>query len=52
MLFAFNTFGQETILSWIAEMLLRKFFYCDLDHLAPTDKGIFTRTLMVTVTPT
>jgi cation diffusion facilitator CzcD-associated flavoprotein CzcO len=47
MLFAFNIFGQETILSWIPEMLLRKFFYRDLEDLAPTDKGIFTGTPMV-----
>jgi cation diffusion facilitator CzcD-associated flavoprotein CzcO len=47
MLFAFNIFGQETLLSWIPEMLLRKFFYRDLEDLAPTDKGIFTGTPMV-----
>lgn len=47
MLFAFNIFGQETVLSWIPEMLLRKFFYRDLEDLAPTDKGIFTGTPMV-----
>jgi hypothetical protein len=47
MLLAFNIFGQETILSWIPEMLLRKFFYRDLADLAPTDKGLFTGTPMV-----
>lgn len=46
-LFAFNIFGQETLLSWIPETLLRKFFYRDLKDLAPTDKGIFTGTPMV-----
>lgn len=47
MLFAMNIFGQETFLSWIPEMLLRKFFYRDLEDLAPTDKGVFTGTPMV-----
>ena len=46
-LLAFNIFGQETMLSWIPETLLRKFFYRDLEDLAPTDKGIFTGTPMV-----
>lgn len=44
---ALNIFGQETIFSWIPEMLLRKFFYRDLEDLAPTDKGLFTGTPMV-----
>lgn len=47
MLFAFNIFGQETILSWIPEMLLRKFFYRDLEDLAPANEGLFTGTPMV-----
>jgi len=34
-------------LSWIPEMLLRRFFYRDLKDLAPTDKGLFTGTPMV-----
>lgn len=46
-LLAFNIFGQQTILSWIPETLLRKFFYRDLEDIAPTDKGIFTDTPMV-----
>ncbi|RAL66628.1 hypothetical protein DID88_006317 [Monilinia fructigena] len=47
MLLALNIFGQETFLSWIPETLLKKFFYRDLEDLAPTDKGIFTGTPMV-----
>lgn len=47
MLFALNIFGQETFLSWIPEMLLRKLFYRDLEDLAPTDKGIYRGTPMV-----
>jgi len=47
MLFAMNVFGQETPLSWIPEMLLRKLFYRDLQDLAPTDKGIYRGTPMV-----
>ncbi|RDW91879.1 FAD protein [Coleophoma crateriformis] len=46
-LLSFNILGQETIFSWIPEMLLRKFFYRDLQDLAPTDKGLFTGTPMV-----
>lgn len=46
-LLSFNIFGGETLLSWIPEMLLRKFFYRDLEDLAPTDKGLFTGTPMV-----
>ncbi|CAG8928177.1 unnamed protein product [Penicillium salamii] len=45
-LLACNIFGQETALSWIPEGLLRKFFYRDLQDIAPTDKGIFTQTPM------
>ena len=45
---AFNIFGQETILSWIPETLLRRFFYRELSDLAPTSsKGLFTDTPMV-----
>ncbi|KAJ5662615.1 uncharacterized protein N7477_010231 [Penicillium maclennaniae] len=43
-LLAFNVFGQETSLSWIPESLLKKFFYRDLQDIAPTDDGIFTQT--------
>ncbi|KAL3421122.1 monooxygenase [Phlyctema vagabunda] len=46
-LLSLNIFGQETVLSWIPELLLRKFFYRDLEDLAPTDKGIFEGTPMV-----
>ncbi|KAJ3857247.1 hypothetical protein EV368DRAFT_30664 [Lentinula lateritia] len=47
-LLAMNIFGQEILLSWIPEMLLRKFFYRDLADLAPpSNKGIFTETPMV-----
>lgn len=46
-LLSLNIFGQETIFSWIPEMLLRKLFYRDLEDLAPTDKGLFTGTPMV-----
>ena len=46
-LLSFNVFGGETILSWIPELLLKKFFYRDLEDLAPTDKGLFTGTPMV-----
>jgi Flavin-binding monooxygenase-like len=47
-LLAFNIFGQETLLSWIPEGLLRRFFYRDLRDLAPTSsKGLFTDTPMV-----
>ncbi|KAG5972613.1 hypothetical protein E4U58_006333 [Claviceps cyperi] len=46
-LLALNIFGQETILSFIPEFLLRKLFYRDLEDIAPTDKGLFTDTPMV-----
>ncbi|PSS05147.1 hypothetical protein BD289DRAFT_358389 [Coniella lustricola] len=46
-LFAFNIFGQETMFSWIPEKLLKKFFYRDLEDLAPANKGLFTDTPMV-----
>jgi hypothetical protein len=46
-LLSLNIFGGETILSWIPEMFLRKFFYRDLQDLAPMDKGLFTGTPMV-----
>ncbi|KAI1493521.1 monooxygenase [Biscogniauxia mediterranea] len=47
MLLAFNIWGQETIFSFIPEMLLKKFFYRDLQDIAPDDKGIFMDTPMV-----
>ena len=46
-LLSFNIFGQETMMSWIPEALLRKFFYRDLEDIAPTNKGLFTDTPMV-----
>ncbi|KAK5989735.1 putative monooxygenase [Cladobotryum mycophilum] len=47
-LLSFNVFGQETFLSFIPEFFLRKFFYRDLEDLAPTgDKGLFMGTPMV-----
>lgn len=46
-LLSFNIFGGETFLSWIPELLLKRFFYRDLEDLAPTDKGLFTGTPMV-----
>ena len=47
-LLAMNIFGQETAFSWIPETLLRKFFYRDLQDIAPSsDKGIFMDTPMV-----
>jgi cation diffusion facilitator CzcD-associated flavoprotein CzcO len=46
---SWNLFGQETLFSWIPETLLRRFFYRDLQNLAPEpgDKGIFEDTPMV-----
>lgn len=46
-LLAFNIFGQQTILSWIPETILKKFFYRDLEDIAPSEKGIFMDTPMV-----
>jgi len=46
-LLSFNIFGGETPFSWIPEKLLKKFFYRDLEDLAPSDKGLFTGTPMV-----
>ncbi|KAL8388829.1 hypothetical protein RB595_008958 [Gaeumannomyces hyphopodioides] len=47
-LLSWNILGQETIFSWIPELLLRKLFYRDLEELSPPeDKGIFTDTPMV-----
>lgn len=47
-LLSFNVFGQETFLSFIPEFFLRKFFYRDLQDLAPSkDKGFFMDTPMV-----
>ena len=49
-LLSLNVFGEETLLSWIPEQLLRLFFYRDLADLSPpkdSGKGIFTETPMV-----
>ncbi|KAJ3496210.1 hypothetical protein NLG97_g2822 [Lecanicillium saksenae] len=46
-LLSMNILGHETFLSWIPETLLRKFFYRDMEHIAPTDVGLFTDTPMV-----
>ena len=49
-LLSLNIFGQETIISWIPENLLRIFFYRDLADISPppgTNKGLFTETPMV-----
>lgn len=46
-LLALNIFGQETIFSWIPETLLKRFFYRDLEDLAPDSEGLFTETPMV-----
>lgn len=52
-LLSLNIFGQETMLSFIPEFLLRKLFYRDLEDLAPPTRGkenshgIFTDTPMV-----
>jgi hypothetical protein len=44
-LLACNIFGQETFLSWIPEWLLHKFFYRDLQDIAPSS-GLYTETPM------
>ncbi|KAG6003501.1 hypothetical protein E4U21_001992 [Claviceps maximensis] len=44
-LLALNVFGQD--LSFIPELLLKKFFYRDLQDIAPTDRGLFMDTPMV-----
>ncbi|KAL8349325.1 hypothetical protein RB598_004948 [Gaeumannomyces tritici] len=47
-LLSWNVLGQETVFSWVPELLLRKLFYRDLEELSPPkDKGIFTDTPMV-----
>ncbi|KAL8294568.1 hypothetical protein RB597_007794 [Gaeumannomyces tritici] len=47
-LISWNVLGQETVFSWIPELLLRKLFYRDLEELSPPKgKGIFTDTPMV-----
>ncbi|SCN84795.1 related to ACB 4-hydroxyacetophenone monooxygenase [Fusarium fujikuroi] len=47
-LLSFNIFGQETVLSFIPEFFLRKFFYRDLEDIAPDKShGLFMETPMV-----
>jgi hypothetical protein len=46
-LLSLNIWGQETVFSWVPEALLRRFFYRDLEDLAPEDKGLFMDTPMV-----
>ena len=47
-LLSLNIFGQQTMLSFIPQFLLRKFFYRDLEDLSPSsDKGLFMDTPMV-----
>ncbi|KAI1373964.1 FAD/NAD(P)-binding domain-containing protein [Hypoxylon crocopeplum] len=46
-LFSLNIWGQETTLSFIPEILLKKLFYRDLEDIAPDDKGLFMDTPMV-----
>ena len=47
-LLSFNIFGHETILSFIPEFFLRKFFYRDLENIAPEKgHGLFMETPMV-----
>ncbi|KAG9239013.1 hypothetical protein BJ875DRAFT_366794 [Amylocarpus encephaloides] len=44
---ALNIFDGETILAWIPEILLRKFFYRDIEDLASTHQRPFTDTPMI-----
>lgn len=47
-LLSLNIFGQQTLLSFVPEFLLRKLFYRDLEHLSPPKgQGIFMDTPMV-----
>lgn len=39
-----NVFGEETSFAWIPELLLKRFFYRDLQDLAPANVGLFTET--------
>ncbi|OGE53590.1 hypothetical protein PENARI_c007G07749 [Penicillium arizonense] len=44
-LLACNIWGEETSLAWVPEWLLHKFFYRDLEDIAP-ESGLFTTTPM------
>ncbi|KAJ9239447.1 hypothetical protein DTO271D3_5826 [Paecilomyces variotii] len=44
-LLAMNVFGQETFFTWIPEWFLKKFFYRDLQDIAPKG-GLYTGTPM------
>lgn len=47
-LLSLNILGRQTALSVVPELLLRKLFYRDLEHISPpADHGIFTDTPMV-----
>ena len=49
-LLSLNIFGQETVISWVPEWLLRVFFYRELADISPppgTNQGLFTETPMV-----
>ncbi|EHA57838.1 hypothetical protein MGG_16410 [Pyricularia oryzae 70-15] len=46
-LLSWNVLGQDAFIGWLPEILLRRFFYRDLDSIAPSNKGIFTDTPMV-----
>lgn len=47
-LLSLNIFGQQTLLSWLPEMLLRRLFYRDLRDVAPpSGHGLFTDTPIV-----
>ncbi|RGP68561.1 hypothetical protein FLONG3_8120 [Fusarium longipes] len=47
-LLSLNIFGQETVLSFIPEFFLRKFFYRDLEDISPEkSQGLFMDTPMV-----
>ncbi|KAJ5982229.1 hypothetical protein N7451_012329 [Penicillium sp. IBT 35674x] len=46
-LLALNVFGEETSLGWVPEWLLKRFFYRDLQDLAPANAGLYTETPMV-----
>lgn len=46
MLLAMNILGYENFISWIPEFLLRKFFYRDLQQLAPPENTLYEETPM------
>ncbi|KAJ9262879.1 hypothetical protein DTO021C3_2993 [Paecilomyces variotii] len=46
-LLSLNIFGEETEFAWVPEILLKQFFYRDLEDLIPTGRGLYTDTPMV-----